>query len=174
VLRRSGFLLLFAASLFAFSASGDEVFQVHVAPRLPTTVTPIEFRFPTYCGDEVSSITRTGPVITIRYGSFLCNPPFPHMARVPLPEKALPAGQYRVDFVAVGNPPHPRQRARFGDLHSSSRRAATVAGPPLDLPAATLARVDVRVDGPAEALTWGFITVTNNATQQVTTVTPQQ
>jgi hypothetical protein len=44
----------------------------------------------------------------------------------------------------------------------------------LDLPAASLGRVDVRIDGPDEALTWGFVTVTNNDTQQVTTVTPQQ
>jgi hypothetical protein len=45
----------------------------------------------------------------------------------------------------------------------------------LDLPATTvLGRVDVRIDGPDEALTWGFITITNNDTQQVTTVTPQQ
>lgn len=138
--RRSLLLSLFAASLFAVSAFGDETYQIHVAPRLPTTVTPIEFRFSTFCGDEIDSITRTGSVITIRYRSFLCNPPFPHMARVPLPDCP--------------------EMPLYGEL---------------DLPATTtLGRIDVRIDGPDEALTWGFITVTNNDTQQVTTVTPQQ
>jgi hypothetical protein len=80
----------------------------------------------------------------------------------------------RVQFVARGGDAQP-------GLHVLQLRRDCAACPDmplygeLDLPATTtLGRIDVRIDGPEEALTWGFITITNNDTQQVTTVAPQQ
>jgi hypothetical protein len=105
--RRSQLLSLFVAALFAVSAFGDEDRQIHVSPRLPTTITPIEFRYPTFCGAGLQSITRDGAVIRVRYSPGPCSPPFYEMSRVALPEKTLPPGQYRVDLIAVGSTPHP-------------------------------------------------------------------
>ena len=42
-----------------------------------------------------------------------------------------------------------------------------------DLPAGNLARENVYVQGSDQLLVWAFITVTNNTTQQITTITPQ-
>lgn len=108
MLRSRRFPMLLVACLLAFSAFADEYTQVHVSPRLPTDVTPIEFRYPTYCGSGLSSISRSGNVISIRYSAGPCSPPIYAMSRVPLPEGTLEPGQYRVDLIVIpGNPPHP-------------------------------------------------------------------
>jgi hypothetical protein len=107
MLRRARLFPLLVASLFAVSALGDQDTQIHVAPRLPTSVTPIEFRYPTFCGAGLQSITRAGSVISIRYSPGPCSPPFYAMSRVALPEKTLAPGQYRVDLIRVSSPPHP-------------------------------------------------------------------
>lgn len=100
------FSLLLFVSFFALSLTADEFAQIYVSPRVPTTETPIEFRYTTICGDGEPTISRNGNVITLVFSPGPCSPPIFDVARVFLPEGTLPAGQYRVDLVGRQSPPH--------------------------------------------------------------------
>jgi hypothetical protein len=87
--------------LFAVPTLADESVQVFVHPRVPTTATPIQFYFAQGCPPKIGTPTREGSVIRIRFEMHNCSPPITATYTVALPEKTLPAGQYRVELVQI-------------------------------------------------------------------------
>ena len=91
--------------LFALPAFADEETQVFVHPRVPTTATPIQFHFATFCPPTINAPVRDGSVIRIRFQMNNCSPPITGTYSVALPEKTLPAGVYRVELLQTLNSP---------------------------------------------------------------------
>lgn len=85
--------------LFAFPVLAESPVQVFVHPRVPTTATPIQFHFAQGCPPKIGVPTREGSVIRIRFEMHNCSPPITRTYSVALPEKTLPAGQYRVELL---------------------------------------------------------------------------
>lgn len=93
-------LLCFASPLVA-----DEP-RLWMEPLGPTTSTPIVFWHSASC-EGLESISRQGNVITILLTFGPCSPPRTEPLRIPLAERTLPAGEYRVDVSISAGPAPP-------------------------------------------------------------------
>lgn len=85
------FLFLLFVSLPLFGAS-----RLWMDPLGPTTATPIVFWFEVSC-ESPDEVLRFGNTILISLRNGPCSPPRTEPLRIPLPERTLPAGEYRVD-----------------------------------------------------------------------------
>jgi hypothetical protein len=82
----------------AFSVSAD---TLTMAPIAPTSVDPIQFRVPVYCGGRTVSATRVGNVLKMEVETFgLCSPPIRSLHVIPF--DPLPPGTYRAELFYSG------------------------------------------------------------------------
>lgn len=83
--------------LFALVALPTVAEPFSMSPVAPTPTTPIVFTIYSGCGN-VDEIARSGKFIRIWMSVNPCSPPRTEPIIVPLPEKTLPAGEYRAEM----------------------------------------------------------------------------
>lgn len=106
-------ILLLLSLFLTLSGFGDEA-RLWMTPAAPTVDTPITFLYRASC-ESIREITRNGSAITLRMTDSPCSPPRAEPLVMPLPERTLPAGIYRVDVVIeIGlAPPFVRESMSF-------------------------------------------------------------
>ncbi|MDQ3281827.1 MAG: hypothetical protein M3Q69_10470 [Acidobacteriota bacterium] len=104
-------LVFFLLVFFSLSASAADT-HLWMVPVAPTTSTPITFYYAASC-EGLEHISRTGSVITLELSFGPCSPPRVEPLVIPLPEKTLPPGEYRVEVFVGREKLTPSETFRF-------------------------------------------------------------